>query len=234
MAIIGIAGRTARTDNLYSSAIPQCFSMQPPPCSQAPTYLRGSATQPALEKRALSRDLEQIKRLPLESSLHYPEEVAYEVINNFFFKMPTEIRDNQYRSAEALTAPAVSQTAPTPDRLKEFGFTIRESEVLHWVIEGKRDFEISVILSANRRTVEKHIENILRKLRVETRTGTVRLTFSKSTGGLKGWPSFDTTLSVDIGGRQQMSRDPSGAARAISCPVFPPFRLRLCQRTFTG
>jgi len=208
--------------------------MQPPPCSQAPTYLRGSATQPALEKRALSRDLEQIKRLPLESSLHYPEEVAYEVINNFFFKMPTEIRDNQYRSAEALTAPAVSQTAPTPDRLKEFGFTIRESEVLHWVIEGKRDFEISVILSANRRTVEKHIENILRKLRVETRTGTVRLTFSKSTGGLKGWPSFDTTLSVDIGGRQQMSRDPSGAARAISCPVFPPFRLRLCQRTFTG
>ena len=87
--------------------------------------------------------------------------------------MTREIRKNHHRNARVLAAPngTASQTAPTRDSLEQLGFTKRESEVLHWVVQGKRDFEISVILSAKQRTVEKHVQNILRKLGVETRTG---------------------------------------------------------------
>ncbi|MGI8890420.1 MAG: helix-turn-helix domain-containing protein [Chthoniobacterales bacterium] len=47
--------------------------------------------------------------------------------------------------------------------------TPREREVLHWVVEGKRDGEISIILSISVRTVEHHVRICLRKLGVETR-----------------------------------------------------------------
>jgi DNA-binding CsgD family transcriptional regulator len=46
----------------------------------------------------------------------------------------------------------------------------RETEVLSWVIQGKRDSEIGVILEISSRTVEKHVGRILHKLRVENRT----------------------------------------------------------------
>jgi DNA-binding CsgD family transcriptional regulator len=87
--------------------------------------------------------------------------------------MTSEILKNQRPNTRALTVPKgkASQSAPSPEKLEKLGFTKRESEVLHWVIQGKRDFEIAVILSTNRRTVEKHVQNILRKLHVETRTG---------------------------------------------------------------
>jgi DNA-binding CsgD family transcriptional regulator len=58
-----------------------------------------------------------------------------------------------------------SQAPATGPRL-----TRRECEVMHWVIEGKRDREIATILGISRRTVEKHVCHILEKLGVETRT----------------------------------------------------------------
>jgi DNA-binding CsgD family transcriptional regulator len=48
--------------------------------------------------------------------------------------------------------------------------TAREHEVQHWVREGKRDQEIGLILGVSPRTVHHHLENIYRKLGVETRT----------------------------------------------------------------
>jgi DNA-binding CsgD family transcriptional regulator len=109
--------------------------------------------------------------------------------------MTSEIRNNQRRNAEVLTRlkGRASQTAPSPEKLEKLGFTRRESEVLHWVIQGKRDFEISVILSANRRTVEKHVQNILRKLRVETRTGATFTILQKIAGPTiiaRSWTDF--------------------------------------------
>lgn len=52
--------------------------------------------------------------------------------------------------------------------------TAREREVVHWAAEGKRDAEIAMILGISPRTVSKHLENLFRKLRVETRTAAVR------------------------------------------------------------
>lgn len=53
-------------------------------------------------------------------------------------------------------------------------FTPREAEVFGWLHEGKRNCEIAVILGCAKRTVDKHVENILRKTGAETRTAAVR------------------------------------------------------------
>jgi DNA-binding CsgD family transcriptional regulator len=57
----------------------------------------------------------------------------------------------------------------TPDSLNTLGLTKRETEVLHWLGEGKRNAEIAVILGTTTRTVAKHLEHIFAKLEVETR-----------------------------------------------------------------
>lgn len=57
--------------------------------------------------------------------------------------------------------------------LRRVGLTRRESEVLLWMTEGKRDREIAVILGTSYRTVTNHVRSILAKLRVENRTAAV-------------------------------------------------------------
>jgi DNA-binding CsgD family transcriptional regulator len=42
--------------------------------------------------------------------------------------------------------------------------TRREAEVLHWLRQGKTDPEMALILGCALRTVEKHVENLYRKL----------------------------------------------------------------------
>jgi len=51
-----------------------------------------------------------------------------------------------------------------------FGLTPREAEVLSWVAQGKTNIVIGKILELSPRTVQKHVEHIFQKLRVETRT----------------------------------------------------------------
>lgn len=51
-----------------------------------------------------------------------------------------------------------------------FSLTKREAEVLHWIILGKTDKAIAQIFGSSPRTVNKHVEHILEKLEVETRT----------------------------------------------------------------
>jgi len=55
------------------------------------------------------------------------------------------------------------------DPLRGLGLTEREMEVLMWVSQGKSNPEIGIILGAKSRTVQKHLERILRKLGVENR-----------------------------------------------------------------
>lgn len=46
----------------------------------------------------------------------------------------------------------------------------REREIVGWVAAGKTNSEIGQLLEISSRTVQKHLENIFRKLGVETRT----------------------------------------------------------------
>jgi DNA-binding NarL/FixJ family response regulator len=58
----------------------------------------------------------------------------------------------------------------SPGALRGLGLTERESEVLAWIVEGKTNAEIAVILKASPHTVKRHVEAILSRLGVETRT----------------------------------------------------------------
>ena len=51
--------------------------------------------------------------------------------------------------------------------------TTRENEVLFWIGQGKTDADIAALLRISVRTVNKHVENIMNKLGVETRTAAV-------------------------------------------------------------
>ena len=58
-----------------------------------------------------------------------------------------------------------------PELLRQkLALTERESEVLHWIANGKTNREIAEILNMSPRTVNKHLEQIFPKLGVENRT----------------------------------------------------------------
>jgi DNA-binding NarL/FixJ family response regulator len=61
------------------------------------------------------------------------------------------------------------RAVPGPVDLIRLGLTAREAEVLYWIAQGKSNPDIAVILGAAVRTVHKHVENIFRKLGLETR-----------------------------------------------------------------
>lgn len=58
----------------------------------------------------------------------------------------------------------------TENLQKKLQTTERESEVLYWIAKGKTNKEIGEILSMSPRTVNKHLEQIYKKLNVENRT----------------------------------------------------------------
>jgi DNA-binding CsgD family transcriptional regulator len=64
-------------------------------------------------------------------------------------------------------------TGPSPAQLRALGLTEREAEVLAWVARGRSDGEIAQLLSISPRTVDKHLENLFRKLGVRNRAEAV-------------------------------------------------------------
>lgn len=70
----------------------------------------------------------------------------------------------------------IAQVAAAAGVTDEVGLlTAREAEVFSWLREGKRNSEIGMILGCSARTIDKHVQNILRKTGAETRTGAVRI-----------------------------------------------------------
>jgi DNA-binding CsgD family transcriptional regulator len=60
-------------------------------------------------------------------------------------------------------------------KLQELGLTKREAEILQWMLQGKRNAEIGIILGISHRTVDKHRENMFAKLQVESRTAAIAM-----------------------------------------------------------
>ncbi len=54
-------------------------------------------------------------------------------------------------------------------QLQALGLTPRQAEVVAWLVQGKTDREIGYLLGLSPRTVEKHVENIIQSLGVESR-----------------------------------------------------------------
>ena len=69
-----------------------------------------------------------------------------------------------------------SSRSPAIERpLADYGLTPRELEIAIWLRGGKSNAEISAIVGTRPRTVEKHVERILAKLGVESRTAAALL-----------------------------------------------------------
>lgn len=74
------------------------------------------------------------------------------------------------RTGEALVRISLIDPRTDVSRLqRKFGLTLREAEVLLWISYGKTNRVIGETLSISPRTVNKHLEQIFRKLGVETR-----------------------------------------------------------------
>jgi DNA-binding CsgD family transcriptional regulator len=65
-----------------------------------------------------------------------------------------------------------------PESLRRLGLAPREAEVLFWISKGKTSRETGAILSITRKTVDKHVERIHRKLGVETRTAAAAIAWT--------------------------------------------------------
>lgn len=58
---------------------------------------------------------------------------------------------------------------PGPAALLVLGLTPRQAEVAYWVAQGKSNAETGLILGASPRTIDKHMERILKRLGLENR-----------------------------------------------------------------
>ena len=65
-------------------------------------------------------------------------------------------------------------TGVTPGQLAPLGLTPRESDALAWLVEGKSNAEIGIILGISRETARKHVQHVLDKLGAPNRTAAVR------------------------------------------------------------
>lgn len=66
--------------------------------------------------------------------------------------------------------------------VQTFRLTLREAEVLYWVVKGKTNRDIGDILGSSPTTVKKHLEHVFAKLGVETRTAAASMAMSRVRG----------------------------------------------------
>jgi DNA-binding CsgD family transcriptional regulator len=76
----------------------------------------------------------------------------------------------------------VNDIATLEATMQAFRLTLRESEVLYWVVKGKTNRDIGDILGSSPATVKKHLERIYEKLGVETRTAAASVAMQRVRG----------------------------------------------------
>jgi DNA-binding CsgD family transcriptional regulator len=94
----------------------------------------------------------------------------------------------QNPGAPTLIIHVIVQNAVGGEPINSLGLTPRERQVLHWVAAGKTNPEIAIILGTKTRTIHKHVERILAKLRVENRLAAAVLVNHHST--VRGFCDF--------------------------------------------
>lgn len=67
----------------------------------------------------------------------------------------------------------------TISALEFIGLTKREAEILSWIAKDKSNAEIAKLLDCREGTVRKHLENLHRKLGVQTRTAAVMVALER-------------------------------------------------------
>ena len=86
------------------------------------------------------------------------------------FRLHQQIGDSDAGGDWLIVMREVSDTAVIEAMRLTFKLTVREAEVLYWVVKGKTNKDIGDILGSSPMTVKKHLERVFVKLGVETRT----------------------------------------------------------------
>jgi two-component system, NarL family, response regulator NreC len=81
--------------------------------------------------------------------------------------------------AKLLVTDYLNQERPAAEKVQLDGLTEREREVLTYLAEGTSNEEIAVSLVISPKTVERHRENIMRKLNLHSRAELVRYAIRK-------------------------------------------------------
>lgn len=72
---------------------------------------------------------------------------------------------------EIVKTQSLNRCADTaPERLADTNLSARQLEILNWAAQGKSNGDIAVILGQSKRAVDYHMSEILRKLKVSSRS----------------------------------------------------------------
>jgi DNA-binding response OmpR family regulator/DNA-binding CsgD family transcriptional regulator len=108
---------------------------------------------------------------------HKPESGRQLTLTGLQIALAVEIVNLMDGTEYLLRLSSVHQSSEDTQILKEhFAVTGREADVLLWIAKGKTNREIAQILDMSPRTVNKHLEQIFRKLGVENRTSAAATT----------------------------------------------------------
>jgi DNA-binding NarL/FixJ family response regulator len=107
---------------------------------------------------------------------HSPETGHQLILQNLRSSLRVEMLNFIDRKEYLLRLSNPNELMQDLDSLKQkFEVTQREAEVLLWIANGKTNREIAQILNMSPRTVNKHLEQIFKKLGVENRTSAAGL-----------------------------------------------------------
>lgn len=94
---------------------------------------------------------------------------TWEVLLSYLEEIPEE---RMWVREEGIRIWGAKESGTNPS-LSAGHLTRREKEVMDWLREGKTAAEISIILGCSVRTVEKHVDNLYRKLGVNDRASLI-------------------------------------------------------------
>ena len=139
-----------------------------------------------VESRQLGRYLSEFRdvySLIGQSTMTTPVSISGAEVSAFAYRRDDKPFSEEHRLIADLAQPhlqrafqnartfsALADAMPNATIIVDNSLTPRESHVAFWLSHGKTNREISLILKTAPRTVEKHVESILRKLHVENRT----------------------------------------------------------------
>jgi DNA-binding response OmpR family regulator/DNA-binding CsgD family transcriptional regulator len=95
------------------------------------------------------------------------------------FRLHQQISQDEEGGDWLIVMREVSDAAVIESMSLAFKLTAREAEVLYWVVKGKINRDIADILGSSPGTVKKHLERILAKLGVETRTAAAGMAMNR-------------------------------------------------------
>ncbi|HEY6349894.1 MAG TPA: LuxR C-terminal-related transcriptional regulator [Candidatus Angelobacter sp.] len=147
-------------------------------------FLRWSDTFARTEKKVEKDYIRQAREHNVYDGLTIGAQRNSSSLISFFSFIGTDLTNNdRHETMLRYLAPylheAMCRATPVGTAAKRSPLSERETEVLSWVMAGKTNWEISVILNISERTVKFHIQNVMMKLEASSRAHAVAIALGR-------------------------------------------------------